>query len=80
MLGDWTIEAEMDPSMPANISILNRVTGTYFSNGSDVPVIDGTPYQRQMENSSILYDAIDGTMKVQEIGDKPLQSTRSNVK
>ena len=79
-LGDWVIEAEMNPSLPAAISIVNEKTGTCFSNGFDTPVIDGVPYQRQEENSSVLYDAVQGRMQVQEIGDKPVQTTRSIVK
>ena len=79
-LGDWTIEAEMDPAKPAAISITNKVTGTSFSNGFEAPVVNGVPYQREVENSSVLYDSVHGTMQMQEVGDKPVQVTRSITK
>lgn len=77
LLGDWTIRAEMDANAPAAIAITNKTKGVAFSNGYDSPEVDGTPYQRQQEGSSVLYDYVNGTMQIQEIGDKPLQTTRS---
>lgn len=76
-LGDWEVEAELSADKPAAISITNQSTGTVFNNSSQAPLIGGTVYQRQQENSSVLYDAIRGEKQVQEIGDKKLQGTRS---
>lgn len=77
IMGDWTIEAEMDANSPAAITISNSTSGCVFSYGPDAPMIDGTPYQRQVEGSSVLYDVVGGSMQVQEISDKPVQITRS---
>lgn len=75
--GNWNIEAELSPEKPAAISITNKVTGTMFSNTAEAPVIEGTPYQRRYESSSILYDNVHGVKQVQEVGDKQVQVTRS---
>lgn len=77
IMGDWNIEAEMGTDRPAAISITNKVTGMAFSYGKEAPSINGAPYQRQQENSSVLYDYVKGTMQVQEIADKPVQTTRA---
>ena len=77
IMGDWTIEAEMDANSPAAITISNSTSGCVFSYGADAPMINGTPYQRQVEGSSVLYDEVGGSMQVQEISDKPVQTTRS---
>ena len=76
-LGDWNIEAEMDGNKPAAITITNKETSTSFGYGDVEIMVDGTPYKRQQENSSVLYDNVHGTMQVQEIVDRPLQSTRA---
>lgn len=75
-VGDWTIEAEMDADKPAAITIKDATNGCVFSYGADA-VIDGSVYQRQQEGSSLLYDEVGGSMQVQEIADKPVQTTRS---
>ncbi len=75
-VGDWTIEAEMNANKPAAITIKNETNGCVFSYGMDA-VIDGSVYQRQQEGSSLLYDVVGGSMQVQEISDKPVQTTRS---
>lgn len=77
LVGDWTIKAELDADAPAAISITDKVTGATFSCGYEAPNVDGTLYQRQQEGSSVLYDYVNGTMQIQEMGDKPLQTTRS---
>lgn len=77
IMGDWNIEAELGADKPAAISIINKTTGTVFSYGNQAPVINGTPYQRQQENSSVLYDDVRGTMQVQELADKSVQTTRA---
>lgn len=77
LMGDWSIEAELGADRPAAISITNKVTGTTFNYGSQAPIINGAPYQRQQENSSVLYDNVRGTMQVQETVDKAVQTTRT---
>lgn len=77
LVGDWNIKAELSATAPAAISIVNKATGVAFSYGYDASATDGTPYQRQQENSSVLYDYVGGTMQVQEIVDWAPQSTRS---
>jgi len=77
IVGDWDIQAELGGDRPAAISIVNKVTGTAFSYGNQAPAVNGTLYQRQQENSSVLYDYVHGTMQVQEIADKPVQTTRA---
>lgn len=77
IMGDWNIEAEMDANRPAAISITNKVTGVAFSYGKEAPAVNGALYQRKQENSSVLYDHVKGTMQVQEIADKPVQTTRA---
>ena len=69
-------EAEMNANKPAAITIKNETNGCVFSYGMDA-VIDGSVYQRQQEGSSLLYDVVGGSMQVQEISDKPVQTTRS---
>lgn len=76
-VGDWKIEAELDGNKPAAISITNKTMQTAFSYGNADILVDGAPYQHQQENSSILYDNVQGTMQVQEMADKPLQITRA---
>lgn len=77
VIGDWSIEAEMDGNKPAAISITNETIGTVFSYGNQAPVIEGATYQRKQENSSVLYDQVKGEMRVQEISDRPLYVTRT---
>lgn len=77
IMGDWSIEAELGADRPAAISITNKITGTVFSNGSQTPAINGISYQRQQEDSSVLYDNVRGVMKVQETTDKTVQTTRT---
>lgn len=76
-MGDWSIEAELGADRPAAISITNKITGTVFSYGSQTPAINGISYQRQQEDSSVLYDNVRGVMKVQETTDKTVQTTRT---
>ena len=76
-LGDWKIEAEMAADKPAAITISNKLTGAMFSYGTPEVIVGGAPYKRQQENSSVLYDNVQGTMQVQESTDKPLQTTRA---
>ena len=76
-VGDWTIEAELSADKPAAITIMNNATGTVFDNSNSVLTLGDTTYQREQEGSSVLYDAVNGTMQTQEIGDKPVQTTRS---
>lgn len=75
--GDWKVEAEMDGNKPAAIHITNESSGTVFSYGKEAPMVNGTPYQRKQEDSSVLYDNVKGTMQIQEISDRPLYVTRS---
>lgn len=77
IMGDWNIEAEMDANRPAAISITNKMTEMTFSYGKEVPAVNGVTYQRKQENSSVLYDHVKGIMQVQEIADKPVQTTRA---
>lgn len=77
IMGDWKIEAELGADRPAAVSITNKLTGTAFSYGNQAPAINGALYQRQQENSSVLYDNIHGTAHVQEMADKPVQTTRA---
>ena len=76
-LGDWIVEAEMAADKPATIKISNKTTGTVFDYGSVELQLDGVPYQRQQENSSVLYDDVFGMLQVQECITKPVQTTRS---
>lgn len=76
-LGDWKIEAELNADKPAAITISNKVSGAIFSYGNTEVTIDGTPYKRQQENSSVLHDNVHGTMQTQESADKPIQTTRA---
>lgn len=75
-VGDWKIEAELDGNKPAAITITNKMMNTTFGYGDAGILVDGAPYQRRQENSSVLYDNVQGTMQVQEMADKPLQITR----
>ena len=76
-VGDWHIVAEMDSNKPAAITITNDKTETLFSYGTDDPVINSQVYQRTQEGSSVLYDAVKGVKKIQEVSDHPLHVTRS---
>ncbi len=76
-VGDWKIDAELDADKPAAITITNEATGTVFDYGSTELTVNGAPYQRQQENSSVLYDDIHGTMQIQESTVKQVQTTRT---
>lgn len=65
----WNIEAELDPSKPASLRIVNTRNNATFSLGNgDVKICD-TTYQRLEEGSSVLYDNIDGEWLVHEMSD-----------
>lgn len=75
--GDWQVEAELSADKPAAITISNKTIDAIFDYGNTEVMINGVPYKRQQENSSVLYDNVRGTKQTQEIADKPIQSTRA---
>lgn len=75
-IGKWTVNAELDASQPASLSITHADTPVYFSYGKENPVLNGTPYPRENTMSSLLYDAINGEYKVTEMNDRLPATTR----
>ena len=65
----WNIEAELDPSKPASLRIVNTRNNATFSLGNGNVKICDTTYQRLEEGSSVLYDNIDGEWLVHEMSD-----------
>ena len=60
-LGDWIIEAALDPTRPATLSVRNTTHSATF---------------RQSPSSSILYDEAGGSWQTQEATDRPPLSSR----
>lgn len=75
-IGKWTVNAELDASQPASLSITHADTPVYFSYGKENPVLNGTLYPRENTMSSLLYDAINGEYKVTEMNDRLPATTR----
>lgn len=71
----WQIDAEMDPSKPAAISIVNTRNNATFNMGYGNVEIDGKTYKRHEEGSSVLYDNIDGEWIIHEMSDYEPQPT-----
>ncbi|NDV82128.1 DUF4962 domain-containing protein [Bacteroides sp. 51] len=74
--GGWNIEASLDCNQPAGIHITNSSTRVAFSYGNTHPVINNNVYLRKDQGSSILYDIIDGEVKILEMNDYQPISTR----
>ena len=72
--GDWTIEAELNPKRPASLSIRNRKNQAAFSFGKKETTINGRSYQCRKADASVIYDAMDGTWKTEEMSDRKIQS------
>lgn len=68
--GDWTIEAELNTTKPAALSITNKVNKAAFSYGDKQPVVDGKRTARKEKGSSLLYDEVDGKWQIQEMTDR----------
>ena len=75
LCGDWEIEAELNAKRPARLLVHNRTNGATFYYGKDRKInLNGIEYQCQSENSSVLYDRIDGEWKTEEMTDIRVQS------
>lgn len=74
--GYWTIEAELDASLPAMLNATHSMKKSSFHYGSKSPVLDGRPYMPTGQDSSILYDKTDGKYLVTEQTDHRPISTR----
>lgn len=73
--GRWKIQAELDPSQPASLQVVNTRNNATFSLGNDDVQIGGTTYKRLEKGSSVLYDKIDGEWLVHEMSDYEPQFT-----
>lgn len=65
----WKIVAEMDPSKPASISIVNTRNNATFHLGEEDVKVDGNSYSRLEDGSAVLYDCVDGEWMFQEVSD-----------
>lgn len=72
--GDWTVEAELNTKRPASLYILNTKNKATFSFGRKKTMINGQSYQCQEKDASVIYDAMDGTWKTEEMSDQKIQS------
>lgn len=75
--GDWSIEAELDASLPAALRINNRKNEAVLSYGSENPLLGGEVYPREHAQSSLLYDESEGEYRVTEQTDYLPASTRA---
>ena len=73
--GRWKIQAELDPTQPASLQVVNTRNNATFSLGNDDVQIGGTTYKRLEKGSSVLYDKIDGEWLVHEMSDYEPQFT-----
>ena len=73
--GDWIIKAELNSKRPASLHIHNNQSKATFSYGEKAPIINGKPYSRKNQYSSLLYDEIDGEWKIKEANDGNYLST-----
>ena len=73
--GDWIIEAELNSKRPASLYIYNNGSKATFSYGKKSPVINGEIYPCKNSFSSLLYDEIDGELKIKETNDGNKLST-----
>ena len=74
---DWSIQAVLSPSQPAELIVTNRTNSALFSYSADNPVIDGSMYLRKSPRSSLLYDQSNGRYGVTEQTDYIPASTRA---
>lgn len=73
--GDWIIKAELNSKRPASLHIHNNRSKATFSYGEKASIINGKPYSRKNQYSSLLYDEIDGEWKIKEANDGNYLST-----
>lgn len=73
--GRWKIQAELDPTQPASLQVVNTRNNATFSLGNNDVQIGGTTYKRLEKGSSVLYDKIDGEWLVHEMSDYEPQFT-----
>lgn len=76
-IGRWTISAELDPSLPPSLNIVNTRTNTGLSLGSTPFVIGGKTYSRAFGGSTIIVDNVDGRIKASELVDITPANSRS---
>lgn len=74
-IGEWTIDAELDPSAAPRLNVSGP--RAVFSFDREHPSADGVTHERQYAGSSWLYDTVDGMTKVQEMTDVLPPDTRS---
>ena len=74
-IGNWHIEAEMNPNNEASVRIMHESEDVLFdySSGANLLLPDGSTYHRQQPNSSILYES----GEVQEQSDYRPKHTRA---
>ncbi|WP_300701566.1 DUF4962 domain-containing protein [Bacteroides sp.] len=72
--GDWTIEAELNAKRPASLYIHHNKNKATFSYGKKGPIINGQSYSCKKADASVLYDAINGEWKTQEMSDQCIQT------
>lgn len=77
--GRWVIRAELDPSKPASLNIVNtRYNAVFDYSEGETVEIDGKSYERKEKGSSVLYDLIDGEWIIHEMSDYEPQITGKN--
>lgn len=76
--GDYTIEAMLDSTQPAELNVSSSTGRAQFSYSKESPVLDGVVYPRMYSHSSLLYDETDGEYKVTEQVDYKNICTRTS--
>lgn len=76
-IGNWNVEIQMDAHKPASIHITNKEVPVVFNYGTGNVSLNGEQYQRKYNNSSVLYDNVNGEYYIQEIKDYLPASSRA---
>lgn len=75
-IGNWIIEAELNTTSTAALTVRNAGIPAVFSYGIDSPKLGETIYERRHPQSSILYDKTDGNYSIKEMTDQMPISSR----
>lgn len=78
-IGEYTVKAEMDGSLPAALTASSTGTRAVFSYSAENPVIEGSVYLRRTPYSALLYDEQNGSYAVTEQSDYVPADTRASV-
>ena len=78
--GDWKISVSLQDIGIEYLQVCNAANGAVYSYGSDNPVLGGSEYMRMYNQSSILYDVVDGEFRISESYDESPIYTKSTYR